>query len=237
MSDRPKGPKYGTIDRDYAIRMATAAPEDDGPIWMLNLMRYREVAEYRDGRESAISGQEADDAYAPTDVLRDIGAEIVLFGDVIDQPIGDTPRWDRIAVVRYPTRRSFIEMQTRSDFKEKHEHKEAGMAETIVMGTLPLGPAAAEARGRQPGSVLVLHVESHAEGAEPVTVPVAPGAHDAGRFTVEGTIVGDGRAWTRVRYDLFPDPEGASAPAAPGAVDAYAIVIRPRINRIAGSTD
>ena len=43
-------PGYGRIDRDYGIRLATTAPEDDGPVWMVNLMRYKERAEYTDGR-------------------------------------------------------------------------------------------------------------------------------------------------------------------------------------------
>ncbi len=58
-------PRYGTIDREYGMRLATTPPDDDGPVWMVNLMNYREVAEYADGRESTISGREADDLYAP----------------------------------------------------------------------------------------------------------------------------------------------------------------------------
>ena len=35
---------YGTIDQGYAEHVATIDPQDDGPIWMVNLMRYRERA-------------------------------------------------------------------------------------------------------------------------------------------------------------------------------------------------
>ena len=52
------GPRYGTIDTDYAQKLATTAPEDDGPVWMVNLMKYRERADYVDGRASSISGRE-----------------------------------------------------------------------------------------------------------------------------------------------------------------------------------
>ena len=131
-------PDYGTIDQDYAIKLATTAPDDDGPVWMVNLMRYKEQAEYADGRETTLTGREADDEYAPFGPLAAVGAEVVFVADVEDQFIGEEPKWDRIGVVKYPTRAAFIEMQRRDDFQKAHEHKEAGMAETIVIGTQPL---------------------------------------------------------------------------------------------------
>lgn len=132
---------YGTIDATYGMHLATMDPAHDGPIWMVNLMRYKQVASYASAgsvEESRISGREADDRYAPVEVLNDIGASVVFFGDVVGQQ-SDEPRWDRVGVVRYPTRRSFIDMQARQDFRAKHEHKAAGMEFTIVMGCLPVG--------------------------------------------------------------------------------------------------
>ena len=67
MSDDPR---YGQIDHDYGMKLATTAPDDDGPIWMVNLMQYREVADYADGRETTRSGREADDEYTPTGPLK-----------------------------------------------------------------------------------------------------------------------------------------------------------------------
>ena len=101
---------YGQIDQEYGIRLATTAPEDDGPVWMVNLMRYKERAEYADGRETTLTGREADNEYLPIGPLTAVGAEIVFVADVEDQFIGDEPPWDRIGVVRYPTRASFIAM-------------------------------------------------------------------------------------------------------------------------------
>jgi hypothetical protein len=144
--DDSRSPRYGTVDRDYAIRLATTAPADDGPVWMVNLMKYRAVADYADGHESTISGQEADDLYAPIDILADIGAKPVFFGDVDQQLLGDAPIWDRVAVVKYATRKSFIDMQSRPDFQESHKHKDAGMEQTIVIGCQPMPyPEAPEA--------------------------------------------------------------------------------------------
>ena len=39
------GPRYGQRDAEYATRLATTPPEEDGPVWMVNLMKYREKAE------------------------------------------------------------------------------------------------------------------------------------------------------------------------------------------------
>jgi hypothetical protein len=216
-------PGYGQIDQDYGLRLATTAPEDDGPVWMVNLIRYREVASY-----GGVSGREADDRYAPVEILDDIGAEVVLYGDVEDQLLGDGPTWDRVGVVRYPTRRAFIEMQSRQDFKDRHVHKEAGIESTIVLGCVPADvPLDREALGPQPawadvahpptdddGPVAVLHVIRFADGAgrdemvayqnEAAKVAGPHGGRVGGWFDVEGTIVGDGRQWDQARFNLFP---------------------------------
>lgn len=270
MSDT-RTPGYGRVDRDYALRLATTAPDDDGPIWMVNLMAYRERAVY-DGAESEVSGREADDRYAPVEVLADIGAEVALVADVEDQLLGDAPRWDRVGIVRYPTRRSFIEMQSREDFRARHVHKEAGMAETIVLGCLPIaspedGPDAPVpldwSQVPHPptdgdGPVVVLHLcRFHPGGAETDmasytrhAIPVA--ARHGGRvgawFAVEGTIVGDGRAWDQARFNVFPsraaflavvsDPDRLAAQSAHREValaDTYTLVLRPSVDRLAES--
>ena len=85
--------RYGQIDYDYGLKLASTPPEEDGPIWMVNLMHYRDKADYSDGRTSAISGKEADDLYAPIGPLKAIGAEPVFLADVDTQFLNDTPSW------------------------------------------------------------------------------------------------------------------------------------------------
>ena len=130
--------RYGTPNTEYAMSMAMMPPEDDGPVWMVNLMKYREVADYADGRESAISGRDADDAYSPLDSLAAVGAAPVFFGDVDQQLLGDETTWDRVGVVKYPTRKAFIDMQSLPSFQKSHHHKDAGMESTIVIGSQPM---------------------------------------------------------------------------------------------------
>jgi hypothetical protein len=226
-----RAPRYGTVDRDYAMRLATTPPDQDGPVWMVNLMKYREVADYADDRGVAISGREADDLYAPTESLAAIGAEVAFFGDVDQQLLGDAPVWDRVGVVKYPTRRSFIEMQSRPDFQRQHVHKDAGMAETIVIGCQPFEVPDWPADIARPdwadvphpptdddGPVMVIHVLKYHDAADAAVTPeqmeaytrsaaVTAGAHGgrvAGWFAAEGTILGDGRTWDQVRFNAFP---------------------------------
>lgn len=138
MSDSPPpSPRYARFNHEYGMVLATTPPEEDGPVWMVNLMRYRDRADYTDGRETNLTGREADDAYAPIDELAAVGAEIVFLGEVDTQLLGE-PTWDRIAVVKYPTRRSFVELQSVPGFAEAHAHKDAGMEQTIVIGCRPL---------------------------------------------------------------------------------------------------
>src|SRR3954468_9460946 len=167
------------------MSLATCEPAADGGIYMLNLMKYRAEADYGAAGEHGVSGREADDRYAPVDVLASIGAVVCFTADVAQ----GSDDWDRIGVVRYPTRRSFIEMQSRGDFKEKHVHKEAAMDHTIVMGTLPAGALP----GRAKPSRMLLEVW---DGEVPA--PLVPGP--SATFEIEGTIVGDGRRWTGARY-------------------------------------
>ena len=223
------GPKYGQIDHDYGLRLATTQPDDDGPIWMVNLMKYHDVAQYADSSSQKISGRKADNLYTPLEPLAAIGAEIVYVGDVETKLLGDDRDWDRIAVVKYPTRRSFIDMQQRKDFKEKHVHKEAGMKETIVMGCLPMdypNPQSAlpdwekveHPSSSEDGPIVALHVVKFKDRTElgetpekmaeytskAVTSGTKHGVRISGWFGVEGTIVGDGREWDQVRFNAFP---------------------------------
>ena len=199
MDDAPRlKHKYGHIDKDYAMALATRAPEDDGPIYMVNLMKYHEVAQYTDdaGVDKPISGREADDRYNPSSILGKIGATIVFVGDVVGNHVG-TEDWDRIAIVRYATRKSFIDMQTRKDFGEKHVHKAAGMQRTVIVCCRPEDPSLDErGRPKTDDDRLVAMVVRRTESRS-AAFAALPGATN---FAAEGTIIGDGRTWDTVQF-------------------------------------
>ena len=217
--------RYGQIDPDYRRALGEAPPGEDGPVWMVNLMSYRDRAEYADGRETTLTGREADDTYAPIAELAAVGASIVFLADVDTQLLGHAPKWDRVAIVRYPTRRSFLDLESDPAFVARHAHKDAGMAASIVMGCQPMAwpelPTDAPDWTEVPhppteedGPVVVLHVLHFNDGGAETdmvdyqniagTVAVPNGVRISGWLSVEGTIIGDGRSWDQARFNAFP---------------------------------
>ncbi len=222
-------PGYGTPNWEMLQRWLALPAEDDGPFWALNLMRYRAVAAYADARgdATAVSGKDADDAYAPLGPLAAIGATVVFHGDVLDQRAG-APAWDRVGIVRYPTRAAFFAMQQRDDFKDQHVHKEAGMEFTIVMACHPDGsPGDGAAADR-----LVL-VVSRGDGRRPSVDGIEPVVG----FTVEGVIVGDERSFDRAWFATVRDDAALDAlvGSLASADEAQVVVVDRAIDRLVES--
>ena len=220
---------YGKINKEYGFSLATCPPEKDGPIYMVNLMKYHEVAQYdgADTEAAAISGREADDKYNPASVLNKIGADMVFIGDVTANLLGNED-WDRIAVVRYATRKSFIEMQSRKDFSEKHVHKNAGMQRTVIVCCRP-EDTSIDTRVR-PTPSLELRTVAMIVRQTPQRDTAFAALPEAVNFAAEGTIVSDGRMWDIVQFipvqsaDEVPAIAARVADAEPGT--AYVMAVR-----------
>ena len=203
---------YGTINVELVGAWLHMKPEDDGSFWALNLMKYVEVANY-------------DDTYAPIGPLAAVGAAVAYMGDVANQPLG-TPMWDRVAIVRYPTRASFFAMQERKDFKEAHVHKKAGMDFTIILSCLPnTHDASASTEGD-----LVLLIDKGADDA----FAAVQGVTQVALFDVEGVIIGDERRYDRARFVRVNDDESLESliSAAENAEDAQILVLRSFIDNL-----
>ncbi len=124
--------RFGSINEEQLERMVNV--EVDGPFYMLNLIKFRERADYLDGRETNLTGREADALYAPLEFLDAIGAEIVFVAEVeTNLPLGDGVQWDQVGIVLYPSRTAFLEMVQEPEFRARAIHKEAGVEKTIVM--------------------------------------------------------------------------------------------------------
>jgi hypothetical protein len=196
---------------------------------MVNLMKYHEVAQYdgADSEAAAISGREADDKYNPASVLNKIGADMVFIGDVTANLLGNED-WDRIAVVRYATRKSFIDMQSRKDFSEKHVHKNAGMQRTVIVCCRP-EDTSIDTRER-PAPSLELRTVAMIVRQTPQRDTAFAALTEAVNFAAEGTIVSDGRMWDTVQFisvqsaDEVPAIAARIADAEPGT--AYVMAVR-----------
>ncbi|MEZ5246129.1 MAG: hypothetical protein R2707_13600 [Acidimicrobiales bacterium] len=228
-------PRYATLNNEY---LATWFTREDpgGPMWALNLMKYRERADYEDGRETTLSGAEADDLYAPHEQLKAVGSKVVLVAPVRHQLVGDGTVWDRIAIAQYATRMAMIEMNMRDDFQDAHVHKEAGMDTTIVMATFPVDgdPVPPQESGEGSGRLMLLQVV--ADAAHP-DVAADIESTRVGRFRVEDRFLGDHRTFAEARFDLISEAT-ADELAASGTVHDeanYVVVADPVIDEVARS--
>ena len=83
----------------------------DSPIEMVNLLKFKEKAEYEDGRETDLSGEEAYAIYGleVMEHLKKVGAESVFFGKVERLMLGEVEElWDMVAIARYPSRKAML---------------------------------------------------------------------------------------------------------------------------------
>jgi hypothetical protein len=130
-------PALPNVNIDQIQAFLTVDPAEDGPFYMVNLLRYNERANYGPNGDKGLTGQEADAIYGQfmqSTMLPQIGAEIVYRADVEADMLGGT-NYDQVAVVRYPSRAAFASMQSNVDFQTLVGHKNAGVAETLVLAT------------------------------------------------------------------------------------------------------
>ena len=117
--------------RPTALQIAGFALGDDEPFLAVNLLTFKNKAEYADGRETNLSGKEAYAIYADEviDHLAKVGAEPILAGDVQRLILGEVDElWDVIAIVRYPSRKAMYKIATNKEYMESEKHREAGLA-------------------------------------------------------------------------------------------------------------
>ena len=197
-------PRYGKPNVSYVSTWFS--DPNDKPMWALNLMKYRPIADYVDGRDLHISGADADMLYNPTGPLAEVGGRVMLVTDVLHQISGDQILWDRVAVAYYPKRLAMIEMQQLPNFIDLHAHKDAAMEFTIVMASMPTEncPQPADWSMLNEDDLLLVQVTNE---QSTVNFSTLVPSRRVGDYSVEGVIVGDERAWTRATWDIIARTE------------------------------
>lgn len=116
------------------------APGPDRAIVMVNLLKFRDRAQYRDGRETDLTGREAYDLYA-RDVAKlvvEYGGKILYAGDTTFLALGEaTPLWDEVALAMYPNRKALFDMSTSKEWMAIAVHREAGLEGQLNIETTP----------------------------------------------------------------------------------------------------
>jgi len=124
-----------TPNRDQFKALAATAATDETPVVMLNLLKFKDVAD-AGGR-----GVESYNRYgdAVTRMVEARGGQVLWTGRVDQVLIGDAAAngWDAIALVRYPSRQAFLDMVTAEEYQGAHEHREGGLADTVLLACVP----------------------------------------------------------------------------------------------------
>ena len=121
-------------------------PDDGKPVYMVNLLKFKDKAEYRDGRETDLTGEEAYALYLAemSELLREFGADGTFSGEVRRLMLGEVEElWDKVAIAMYPSRTAMLQVMQSEKMKEISVHRYAGLAgqlniETIIDPTFGL---------------------------------------------------------------------------------------------------
>lgn len=115
----------------------------EGPVTMLNLLRFRETADYSEAPDlepkDSISGEEAYAIYSAHTLahLESVGGAVVFMGDGGSLLIGpQEARWDRVLLVRYPNVAAFVAMTQNPQYREGAGHRTAALEDSRL---LPIG--------------------------------------------------------------------------------------------------
>ena len=113
---------------------ALAGAPDQGPVVMLNLLKFKPGSE-----ESYLRYGDAARA-----MIEERGGRLVWSGRAEQVLIGDPAAdWDAVLLVEYPSRAAFIEMVSSPEYLEAHREREAGLERTIVVACSPIDVPAA----------------------------------------------------------------------------------------------
>jgi uncharacterized protein (DUF1330 family) len=107
------------------------APGQDGPIYMLNLLTFKEKAEYPDGRDTDLTGAEAYAVYSAEVAghLATVGGRPMFAAKVERLMLGEVEElWDTAAIAMYPSRKAMMEMMRSPDYQASAVHRTAGLA-------------------------------------------------------------------------------------------------------------
>ena len=112
--------------------------DTETPIKMVNLLKFKDKAEYEDGRETSLSGKEAYKIYADEVLghLERVGGKSIFFGEVQRLMLGEVEElWDWVAIAEYPSRKAMLEMIMNSEYQKSEEHRSAGLAGQLNIET------------------------------------------------------------------------------------------------------
>jgi uncharacterized protein (DUF1330 family) len=122
-----------TPEQFQAFRTA----DPDEPLLMLNLLKFKEHAEYAAGEgDTPCSGKEAYGRYmaATEQFITLVGAEVVMRAKPrrsVIAPEGED--WDLMFVVKYPSRAAMLKMLGDKEYRLISRHRRAGLSDSRLI--------------------------------------------------------------------------------------------------------
>ena len=112
---------------------------NDETIYMVNLLKFKDKAEYPDKRETDLSGREAYAIYAEEvqHHLAKVGAKSIFGASVKRLMLGEVEElWDSVAIATYPNRKAMLEMISDPDYIKSAQHRVAGLKGQLNIETV-----------------------------------------------------------------------------------------------------
>jgi uncharacterized protein (DUF1330 family) len=125
-------------------------PGPNKPIYMVNLLKFKDKAEYKDGRATTLSGREAYMIYGRevAQLLPKFGGRPIFAADVTFLMLGQVEElWDEVAIAMYPNRRALVEMSSSPEWREISVHRDAGLKGQLNIETVLQEGAFGAAKG------------------------------------------------------------------------------------------
>ena len=118
------------------------AAADDGPMCMVNLLKFKDKATYADGSEPELPGRDAYLRYGAGVLacLAAVGGKARFTGFVSDLMLGEVEElWDMVAIAEYPSRAAMLQMVQSPEYQAITKHREAGLAGQLNIRTKAIG--------------------------------------------------------------------------------------------------
>ncbi|MEM1327325.1 MAG: DUF1330 domain-containing protein [Bacteroidota bacterium] len=115
-----------------------------GKVVMLNLLRYREMADYFQSPNIApkeeLDGRTAYKVYmkqaAP--LIQEVGGEVLLWGESQQFLIGpEAEKWDAVLLVQYPSAEQFVAFAQSEAYQKVAPYRTAALADSRLLPILP----------------------------------------------------------------------------------------------------
>jgi len=125
-----------------SVKLLAARVPSGVPVVMLNLLRFREQADYAGATQAPCNGRDAYAAYGREiePYLAQAGGKVIWQGDAkhaFIAPPGE--QWDEVLLVEYPSKEAFLSMLKSPGYQAITFHRTAALDDARLIVTLKAG--------------------------------------------------------------------------------------------------